>query len=321
MADFSSADLNIGEISIRFSGAMVTTALGMAVRVFFVTFSEDEDSPALAPSSASSEQKAAPEFKEVSPGSPMAVVLEVTASNLSAFNQTLSQSCNELSRARAELLSLAGGIKKDLEVANAETQNAIQKAQKSLEMSAELFGQSLNQMVEQTSEKAEATLQTCRGSMRAVADDAMDAMKKSAGSMTTAFSKAESGISAQVDHLAGQVEESTENMKQASEKLSRSIKQMAQRIESGELAAAFDAAAADVKASSAAVGASMKQSAEGFSQVIDDVTKSLDSASAVKDMGMIAGAIKNISRSSDELKASFDGIAQELKRPLYKKLF
>ena len=313
MADFSSTDLDIGAISTRFAAALVTTGLGMAVRVFCVTFGEERD-PLAAALSDDAVQAAKPAIRPVDDSAPVSVILEVTAHNLSEFNRALGDTCASFSRTGASLLSFAGGLKKDLEIARAETQAAVKAANEALSEMKERCGQSLDQQLEATKSHGEKLLEENRRVMEGIAGTARESLQQGPEALSKAFTQAGGAVSDQAAKLAAQITASTEGLKQAGEKLSQAIEGSAAQLDSGEFPKALSQLSGKMASSADEACGSIGRSAEALAEAMAGVTKVLSEAKSVKAVGEAAGSL-------EALRRSFDELAAELKKPLYKKLF
>lgn len=170
--EFSAPDL-----AIRFAAAMVTTLLGMSIRVCLVTFAKKK----------SDRKPGQPDpiihGDEPQSGSSQEIYIEANLKNLEKLNKSLVLNIDATEQLRANLVNLGARITSDIEVNSKAFQEflkeAIDKTNSCLEGTQAAFGKAMNDCTEQTKEKLATLVSESTASTQKFIDDSSKQISKS----------------------------------------------------------------------------------------------------------------------------------------------
>lgn len=117
----SQDNLVTSELAIRFAAAMVTTLLGMAVRVYIVTFADKEEEKLPI-----TEQTIAITPQVINDSDSFEVRVQANLDNLRTLNQSLINNIDSAEKMRISLQSLVGRVQSDLEEMTKSTEKYLQ---------------------------------------------------------------------------------------------------------------------------------------------------------------------------------------------------
>lgn len=331
MADFDSVHVDIGSIAIRFAAAMVTTGVGMAFRICYVTFGQEEDKLAgfLSENLGEKAEFRKPEPVEVSSSDPTTIVIQATAHNLRELNAVLVESVNAFNRTRADMLSLAGNIQGSLKQSNAETLAALKSMKEQVENlmgeASQAFQDNLDSQFKASSENNKKLMEQ----QQVFSLGVKKTMESSAAGMVESFAETRAALSAQISQLVRQVKRSDENMGKAADSLLNAVDGLAQKMNSdavseaiskltsalgqGTLEASNAAKAfstefsntrvdlSPIEKSAQAAGMSIRASTQGLADAIDKFTASLERVKS----------LEQLSNYSEDIKHSLQAVTQE----------
>ena len=165
------------DLAIRFAAAMVTTLLGMSIRVCLVTFAKkkiDRKPGQLDPVIHGDEPQS---------GSSQEIYIEANLKNLEKLNKSLVLNIDATEQLRANLVNLGARITSDIEVNSKAFQEflkeAIDKTNSCLEGTQAAFGKAMNDCTEQTKEKLATLVSESTASTQKFIDDSSKQISKS----------------------------------------------------------------------------------------------------------------------------------------------
>ena len=165
------------DLAIRFAAAMVTTLLGMSIRVCLVTFAKkkiDRKPGQLDPVIHGDEPQS---------GSSQEIYIEANLKNLEKLNKSLVLNIDATEQLRANLVNLGARITSDIEVNSKAFQEflneAIDKTNSCLEGTQAAFGKAMNDCTEQTKEKLATLVSENTASTQKFIDDSSKQISKS----------------------------------------------------------------------------------------------------------------------------------------------
>lgn len=165
------------DLAIRFAAAMVTTLLGMSIRVCLVTFAKkkiDRKPGQLDPVIHGDEPQS---------GSSQEIYIEANLKNLEKLNKSLVLNIDATEQLRANLVNLGARITSDIEVNSKAFQEflkeAIDKTNSCLEGTQAAFGKAMNDCTEQTKEKLATLVSESTASTQKFINDSSKQISKS----------------------------------------------------------------------------------------------------------------------------------------------
>lgn len=162
-------NLETAELAIRFAAAMVTTLLGMFVRVYMVTFARNEDDSQMAAIGIVPQQ--------ISPGDSYEVRVQANLDNLRTLNEVLINNIDSAEKMRMSLQSLVSRVQSDLEEMTKDTKKYLvtltKGAASTLEKTQEKFNASIDQNVQETADQMKRLVEASAESTKHYVQEAL----------------------------------------------------------------------------------------------------------------------------------------------------
>lgn len=296
-------NMETSELAIRFAAAMVTTLLGMAVRVYMVTFAKGKDDPQMEAIGIVPQQ--------ISNGDSYEVRVQANLDNLRTLNDVLINNINSAEKMRISLQSLVSRVQSDLEEMTKDTKKYLSTLTKgaanTLEKTQAKFNEAIDQNVQETAEQmkrlveasAESTqnyLQEVLNNVETASKASAEAVRESAHIVVQDFNKSAASrvesFANQVQLLGNSVESLSQQLVQASKPLN-ALESSAQEIHTTlnrEVSLIVENAKSstdDINGYILNLGQAIKLNAKSNQEIIDDtnnkLTRSLNEASQKAD--------------------------------------
>ena len=284
----SEDNLVTSELAIRFAAAMITTLLGMAVRVYIVTFADKEDEKLPI-----TEQTIAITPQVINDSDSFEVRVQANLDNLRTLNQSLINNIDSAEKMRISLQSLVGRVQSDLEEMTKSTEKYLQslmentsnlltdtqtKFNAALEETVRDTANQMHLLVQNSTDNAQQYVQGALKNIEQISVASKDSLRESSELLASTFN----------DTAQARIQTFTEN----TEKLGQAVESLSQHISSIEKP----------------IG-SLKESVQETKRTLEsDISAKLNA-----DVDHVRAKMTQLSASTDDLLTKTTAISKNLK--------